>query len=44
MINKVGCNASKNSLNYRISLPSSWIKELGINQDNQNCKILSNQQ
>lgn len=29
-----GGNASKNSENYKISLPNSWIKKLGLNADN----------
>lgn len=33
-INYAGGNASKNAKNYKISLPSSWIKKLGINEKN----------
>lgn len=39
MINKVGGNAGKTSLNYRISLPSTWITEMGINEENREVNI-----
>lgn len=32
MINKAGGNAGKNSVNYRVSLPASWINEMGISE------------
>lgn len=31
-----GGSSSKNSENYKISLPTSWIKKLGLNADNRN--------
>ena len=31
-INKAGGNAGKDSKNYRISLPSLWMKQLGIDE------------
>ena len=34
MINKAGGNAGKNSLNYRMSIPSVWAKTLGIAEEN----------
>ena len=34
MINKSGGNSGRNSKNYRVSLPSLWIKQLGISEDN----------
>lgn len=33
IIGKCGGNASKNSLNYKITLPTSWAKELGITRE-----------
>ncbi|MBM6615648.1 hypothetical protein JTF06_12200 [Desemzia sp. RIT804] len=38
MINKVGGNASKAAKNYRISIPTAWATELGINPDNRKMK------
>lgn len=32
-INKVGGNASKNSVNYKISIPTGMIKELGVTKE-----------
>jgi hypothetical protein len=40
MINKVGGNASKNALNYRISLPSAWMKELNVTANNRSLDII----
>lgn len=34
MINKAGGNAGKNSLNYKMSIPSVWAKTLGITEKN----------
>lgn len=33
---QAGGNSSKNSENYKISLPTLWIKTLGLNADNRN--------
>lgn len=33
---RAGGSSSKNSENYKISLPTSWIKNLGLNADNRN--------
>ena len=38
-INKAGGNAGKDSKNYRISLPSLWMKQLGIDEDNREVSI-----
>lgn len=34
IFNKVGGNASKNSVNYKVSLPAEMVKELGVTPDN----------
>lgn len=34
MVNKVGGNASKSAKNYRVSIPTAWAKEMGINETN----------
>lgn len=39
LINKAGGNAGKNSLNYKISLPTNWIKELKITPENRDVII-----
>lgn len=33
MINKVGGNAGKGAVNYRISLPAEMVREIGITPD-----------
>ena len=33
-INKAGGNAGRNSKNYRVSIPSAWINELGMSRKN----------
>lgn len=33
IISKVGGTAGKNSVNYKISLPAEYIKEMGITQE-----------
>lgn len=38
-INKAGGNAGKLSKNYRISLPSAWIKALGINEEDKEVSL-----
>ena len=40
MINKSCGNSGKNSKNYWVSLPSSWIKQLGISEDNLQVTLL----
>lgn len=32
MINKAGGTAGKNSVNYRVSLPAPWLKDMGITE------------
>ncbi len=39
MIQAAGGTASKDSNNYKISLPSSWVKELGITDDSRQVEI-----
>ena len=39
-INKAGGTASEGSKNYKISLPSSWIKALGIDEENKEVALL----
>ena len=34
--NKSGGNASKNSYTSRLTIPTSWIKAMGITQDDRN--------
>ena len=38
-INKAGGTAGETSKNYRISLPSSWINKLGIDEENKEVYI-----
>ena len=38
-LNKVGGNASKEALNYRINIPNTWAKELGITKENRDVNI-----
>lgn len=33
MYNKAGGNASKNAVNTRVSLPKTWLDEMGINEN-----------
>ena len=37
---KAGGNSSKNSYNYKISLPSKWIHEMGLSHNNKECIIV----
>lgn len=39
MINKVGGNASKSAVNYRISLPAEWIKKLGVSVEDRTVQL-----
>lgn len=39
IVNKVGGNASKNSFNYKVSLPTTWIKEMELNYDEKDLNI-----
>lgn len=38
-IGKSGGTAGKNAMNCRISLPTTWVKELGIDEENRNITI-----
>ena len=38
-IGKPGGPASKGAKNYRLSLPTNWIKEMGITEEDRNVKI-----
>ncbi|MBD8045823.1 hypothetical protein [Clostridium faecium] len=33
LFNKAGGNASENSYTYKISVPATWVKEMGITKD-----------
>lgn len=33
IFNKSGGNSSKNSFTHKLSIPTNWIKEMGITQD-----------
>jgi hypothetical protein len=37
--NKAGGNASKDSYNYKVSIPTAWAKELGITPENRDLEI-----
>lgn len=39
MINKAGGGSGPNTLNYRISLPAPWIREMGITEENREVEI-----
>lgn len=39
ILNKSGGTASKNSITYRVTLPTTWIKEIGVTEDDRNVKI-----
>lgn len=36
LFNKSGGTASKNGITNRVTIPTTWIKEMGITQDNRN--------
>lgn len=38
-INRAGGNASRSANNYRISLPTPWMKQMGIDPDNRDVVI-----
>lgn len=38
-IGKSGGTASKGAKNYRLSLPTNWMKEMGITEEDRNVKI-----
>ena len=38
-IGNSGGTAGKNAMNCRVSLPTKWIKEMGINEENRNITI-----
>lgn len=40
IINNVGGNSSTNAKGYKISLPTSWIKELNINKNNRRVELI----
>lgn len=39
IINKAGGNAGKNAVNYKISLPSEYIKEIGVTQEDREVTV-----
>lgn len=39
MFNKAGGNASKNSISNKISIPSKWVKEMGLTKTNRSVKV-----
>lgn len=39
IVGKVGGTASKGSVNYKVSLPSPWIKCMGLGRDNKDVEI-----
>ena len=39
LVNKAGGNAGKNSCNFRVSLPASWIREMGLNENIRNLEL-----
>ena len=39
MINKVGGNAGKNAVNYKISVPSAWAGAMGITPESRDLKV-----
>jgi len=39
LINKAGGNASKNALNYKISLPTTWMQQLEVTKENRECEL-----
>lgn len=39
MFNKAGGNASKNSISNKMSIPSKWVKEMGITKSNRSVKV-----
>jgi hypothetical protein len=39
MINKAGGNAGKSSKGYRLSLPTVWMKEMGITEEDRDLEL-----
>ena len=39
MINKAGGTAGKDSVNYRVSLPAPWIKDMGLNENDRELEL-----
>ena len=39
LVSKSGGSASKNGYTYRATLPTSWIKEMGISQEERGLKL-----
>lgn len=39
IIGKAGGNAGSKSLNYKISIPTNWAKQLNIKSDDKNLKL-----
>ncbi len=40
MINKAGGTAGKDSVNYRVSLPAPWVKDMGLNKDDRDLELI----
>ena len=38
-VGKPGGNASKNAKNYRLSLPSKWVQEMGVSPEERELRI-----
>lgn len=39
LISKAGGNASAEAKSYKISIPSAWIKKIGITQEDRICEV-----
>lgn len=40
LVSKAGGNASSNSFNWRVSIPNTWISELGINKEDRDVTLV----
>ena len=40
LISQAGGTASKNSKTYKISIPSSWVQEMGLNENNRDIELV----
>ncbi len=40
IINKSGGSSSENSYTYRVTLPNSWVNEMGLRKDNRELELL----
>lgn len=40
IINQSGGTASKNGMTYRLTIPTTWAKEMGIEKENRSVKLL----